>query len=336
MVEKTAVHFKMFRSGDKVLVGLSGGADSVALLHILFSLKNKFSIKVGAVHLNHCLRGQESERDEQFAMDMAEKLDVPFYHGKIDVKKFCKKNKLSLEDAARQVRYDFFEKIAKKNGYSKIAVGHHADDNAELILMNILRGSGPSGLSGILPVRNLKIVRPLIELTRVKILEFLDLKNILYITDSSNNDQTFLRNRVRLSLIPFLKESFNPSIVETLNRTGAIIRSENQWFSDEVTPIFEEVVIKRDEKKIKLSIIALKKVHPAAVRRIIRMAIKAIKGDLKRISQGHVDNIIEQVEKGSHGKNLDLPDRIQAKINYGYLIIVKQDRSLRELGLTKK
>jgi len=174
MVEKTAVHFKMFRSGDKVLVGLSGGADSVALLHILFSLKNKFSIKVGAVHLNHCLRGQESERDEQFAMDMAEKLDVPFYHGKIDVKKFCKKNKLSLEDAARQVRYDFFEKIAKKNGYSKIAVGHHADDNAELILMNILRGSGPSGLSGILPVRNLKIVRPLIELTRVKILEFLD------------------------------------------------------------------------------------------------------------------------------------------------------------------
>jgi len=124
--------------------------------------------------------------------------------------------------------------------------------------------------------------------------------------------------------------------VKTLNRTGAIIRSENQWFSDEVTPIFEEVVIKRDEKKIKLSIIALKKVHPAAVRRIIRMAIKAIKGDLKRISQGHVDNIIEQVEKGSHGKNLDLPDRIQAKINYGYLIIVKQDRSLRELGLTKK
>ena len=333
-VEKTIATFKMFYTNDTVLIGLSGGSDSVALLHILLTLKDKLNIEIGVAHLNHCLRNEESDRDEQFVFEIARKFNLPFYCEKIDVKQFCCNNKLSLEEGARQVRYEFFEKIAHSNNYSKIAVGHHADDNAELILMNMLRGSGMLGLCGIPPVRDLKIVRPLIEIPKLKLLDFLKLKNISYITDSSNNDQKFLRNKVRISLIPFIKENFNPSIEETLNRTGAILREEEQWLDKIITPIFKDAIIKKNDNKIGLLITAFKEAPLAAIRRIIRMAIQNVKGNLKSISQIHVDAVIVMVKKNIHGKSLDLPDRIQAKIHYGNLIIVKQNYSLR--AVTKK
>lgn len=167
-VKQTIRYYGMFQSADSVLVGLSGGPDSVALLHILLEIAPEYSLNIGVAHLNHSLRGESSDRDAEFAGELAKNLNLPYYIGKEDVRNYQIVNKLSLEEAARSVRYAFFKDIAEKNRFSKIALGHHADDNAELTLMYLLRGSGTVGISGIAPVRNfhsIQIVRPLINLT---------------------------------------------------------------------------------------------------------------------------------------------------------------------------
>ena len=195
----------MVQNGDAVLVAVSGGADSVALVYILLELAPQYSFRMAIAHLNHCLREKESDRDEAFVASLAKKLELPFYIGREDVLRYQKRHRLSLEDAARQVRYRFYDSIAAKYGYGKIALGHHADDNAELVLMNLLRGSGPLGLSGIPPVRDNRIVRPLINLRRSEIMDYAAVKKLDYVTDSSNWNLKFHRNKIRARLIPQLK-----------------------------------------------------------------------------------------------------------------------------------
>ena len=156
----------MFSRGDSVLVAVSGGPDSVALVHVIRTLAVEYSLRPAIAHLNHCLRGPDSDRDAEFVIAIARQLGVPIYAERKDVLAFQRSCRLSPEDAARRIRYKFYEEVAAKYGFNKIALGHHSDDNAELVLINLLRGSGPSGLSGIAPVREGKIVRPLIYLRR--------------------------------------------------------------------------------------------------------------------------------------------------------------------------
>ena len=193
-VDRTLRSYRMVQNGDAVLVAVSGGADSVALVYIMLELAPKYSLRMAIAHLNHCLREQESDRDEAFVAALAKQLELPSYIGREDVFRYQKRHHLSLEDAARQVRYRFYDSIAAKYGYGKIALGHHGDDNAELVLMNLLRGSGPLGLSGIAPVRDNRIVRPLINLRRSEIMDYVAVKKLDYVTDSSNLDLKFHRH----------------------------------------------------------------------------------------------------------------------------------------------
>jgi tRNA(Ile)-lysidine synthase len=209
-VDRTLRTHCMLQNADAVLVAVSGGADSVALLHILLELAPKYSLRMAIAHLNHGLRQKESDRDEAFVASLAKQLELPFYVGREDVRGYRQRHRLSIEDAARQVRYRFYNSVAVNYGYGKIALGHHGDDNAELILMNLLRGSGPLGLSGISPVRDGKIVRPLINLRRSEIMDYVAAKNLDYVTDSSNWDLKFRRNKIRTRLIPQLKSGYNP------------------------------------------------------------------------------------------------------------------------------
>ncbi len=326
-VKQTIRYYGMFQSADSVLVGLSGGPDSVALLHILLEIAPEYSLNIGVAHLNHSLRGESSDRDAEFAGELAKNLNLPYYIGKEDVRNYQIVNKLSLEEAARSVRYAFFKDIAEKNRFSKIALGHHADDNAELTLMYLLRGSGTVGISGIAPVRNfhsIQIVRPLINLTRVQIISFLRKKGLRYVCDESNTETKYLRNRIRHYLLPELKASYNPATVEALNRFSSVIRSEEEWIDrDIIEPLFRDCTVSAEKDKIFISYQKIDRLHIAAKRRIIRKAIASVKGNLRRIAYVHTQAVIALLE--SKRGMLDLPDGIRVILNNETLTIYREE-----------
>jgi tRNA(Ile)-lysidine synthase len=331
-VERTIDTHRMIQAGDTVLVGVSGGPDSVTLVHILLALAPKFSFQVAIAHLNHCLRQEESARDEAFVVSLADQLDLPVHVERQDVRRYQKKHHLSLEEAARKVRYVFYERIASKFGYEKIALGHHSDDNAELILMYLLRGSGPLGLSGIPPVRNDKIVRPLIEIKRTEIMDYIALKDLDYVVDSSNRDSQYLRNKIRNRLIPKLKAEYNPKFLDTLNRLAAILDAEEEWIQNLIQTIFEKVIVFEKQGRIGFDISELNQQPIAVRRRLIRMAVLKAKGNLRRLAFAHVEAAVKLARNGPDSGALDLPDRIRISRQNDVLIVSREAQNLRHLA----
>jgi tRNA(Ile)-lysidine synthase len=330
-VDETLCTHRMVQNGDAVLVAVSGGADSVALVYILLELAPKYSLRIAIAHLNHCLRQSESDRDETFVAALAKQLELPFYVGRENVRRYRERHRLSLEEAARQVRYGFYDSIAAQYGYGKIALGHHGDDNAELVLMNLLRGSGPLGLSGISPVRGNKIVRPLINLRRSEIMDYVAAKNLDYVTDSSNWDLKYHRNKIRARLMPELKSEYNPKLIDSLNRLTAIMGAEEEWIEDLIHPMYEKAIVFREKNMLGLSIPELNQQPIAVRRRLIRKAIRWAKGDLRRIAFAHVESICQLALIGPTSGILDLPDRIRIRRDRNVLMISKEDLSLRHL-----
>jgi tRNA(Ile)-lysidine synthase len=322
-VTRTIDQNALVQSGDSILVAVSGGADSVALIHILHALAPILSVRLAIAHLNHGLRLEESERDAQFVASLAHSLKLPLFSDKIDVCAYRERHKLSPEEAARNVRYNFLNQIAEKNDFTRIAVGHHLDDNAELVLMFLLRGSGPLGISGMLPVRDAKIIRPLIDIRRSEILDYLVQKKLQYVSDSTNTDRSILRNRIRHDLIPELASKYNPNIVETLNRLACLTRSEERWIETLVEPIFNSLLIKRDAEAVRLSLTSLAEFPLAARRRVLRKAIREVKGNLRRIAFSHIDALLRLAEKIPAAGSIDLPDGIQARCDHQTLMISK-------------
>jgi tRNA(Ile)-lysidine synthase len=335
-VQQTIADHAMFLLDDHVLVAVSGGPDSVALIHLLHTLSPIFSFSLGIAHLNHSLRRIESEQDAEFVAALAQKLNLPFYMEKQDVRRYQRRHKLSLEEAARQIRYTFLNQVAEANGFNKIALGHHYDDNAELVLMYLLRGSGPLGLSGMPAVRGKKIVRPLINVKRSQIIDYLTEKGLEYVRDTSNADLNYLRNKLRHDLIPHLLSSYNPKIRETLNRTASIIRSEEQWLAALIDPIFKEALMSQETDKICLSRDGFDKIPLAARRRLIRKAILTVKGNLRRITYSHIDATIRLAMTGPAVGFLDLPDRIRIRRDHQALVISKEKENLRTSAKNKR
>ena len=328
-VDRTLRTYHMIQKGDAVLVAVSGGADSVALLYILLELAPKYSLRLAIAHLNHCLREKESDRDQAFVASLAEQLELPFYTGREDVPRYQKQHRLSLEDAARQVRYRFYDSIAAKYGYAKIALGHHGDDNAELVLMNLMRGSGPLGLSGMSPVRGNRIVRPLIKLKRSEIMDYVAVKKLDYVTDSSNWDLKFHRNKIRARLIPLLQSGYNPKLIDSLNRLTAIVGAEEAWIEDLIQPIYEKAIVFKEKNKLGLSIATLNQQPLAVRRRLIRKAISDVKGNLRRMTFDHVESACHLAQIGPIYGLLDLPDRIGIQRDNTVLTISSEDPNLR-------
>jgi len=324
--ETIAVH-RMFSRGDSVLVAVSGGPDSVALVHVLHTLAVEYAFRLAIAHLNHCLRGPESDRDAEFVRVIARQLGVPIYAERKEVLAFQRSCGLSLEEAGRRIRYEFFDAVSTKYGFNKIALGHHGDDNAELVLINLLRGSGPLGLSGIAPVRAGKIVRPLIQLRRLEIINYLTEKKLAYVTDSSNTDPAFIRNKIRHHLIPELQTAYNPRIIETLNRIGEIIGAEDQWLDETSETVFKQFISFRANQKISLTLPDFNQLPKAVKRRVIRKAIRCVKKDLRRITFLHVEAILHLIENGRVTGRLNLPDGVLVERNTVELTIVKRNKA---------
>jgi len=335
-IAKTIFDYNMMDRKDKVLAAVSGGPDSVALILSLLALKEKYTLEIGIAHLNHLLRGEESSRDEAFVKKLADKLALPFHQGQKDVKAHAKKHKLSIEEAGREVRYLFFKQVAENHGYTKIALGHNKDDNAELVLMNLLRGAGPKGLSGIPPIRDGRYIRPLIRVSKIKILAFLKLKKQAYVFDSSNKDMKYLRNNIRYKLIPHIQSEYNPEIIDALDRLSNILKQEEDFWDAETKTQFDHCLIRAKDASIVFSKTLLSDLHPALLNRVLRSAIKKIKKDLKRISLTHVNDIIEFCFNKPSGISLDLPGQIRVYKKNDTIIIKKEDKPLREIGKKEK
>jgi len=332
IVENTLHTYRMVQTGDAILIGVSGGPDSVALVHILLAFAPAYSLRIIIAHLNHCLRQTESDRDQEFVAALAKRLELPIHVEREDVRRYQKHCHLSLEEAAREVRYRFYHAIAARYGYDKIALGHHSDDNAELILMGLLRGSGPVGISGMRPVRDDKIIRPLINLRRSQIMNYLAAKKLDYIEDSSNRDSQFLRNRMRNRLIPALKDEFNPNVIVTLNRLADILHAEQQMIENFIRPIFENAIVFDRPGRLGLGIAELNQQPLAVKRRLIRKAILRVKGNLRRIAFVHIEAVLRLAQKGSRARLLDLPDRIRIRRDNDILLVSKEEQSLRRRG----
>ncbi|MFC1811170.1 tRNA lysidine(34) synthetase TilS [Thermodesulfobacteriota bacterium] len=329
-VEETVTAYSMFELEDSVLIGVSGGPDSVALLHILLVLAPRFSIRLGVAHLNHGLRPKVSDKEAEFVASLASEVNLPCYIEKADVRKYQIEKRISLAEAARRVRYKFYDRVAQRNGFNRIALGHHCDDNAELVLMNLMRGSGPVGLSGIPPVREERIVRPLIRLTRPDIIDFLNNKGLKYVSDESNREVRYLRNRIRHRLIPAIKADYNPSIVKTLNRLASILRSEEEWSEKRIAPVFAKLIVNESDDNLFLSVQRLDGIHVAAQRRLIRKGIARIKGNLRSVTLSHIESIIGLLKNGPAYKSLDLPGRIRVRLEGDILRFSKERTPLRD------
>jgi len=320
-VRQTIATHRMLAMDDSVLIAVSGGPDSVTLVYVLRTLATDYRLRLAIAHLNHGLRGKDADRDAEFAADIARQLDLPFYMEKKDVRQLQKIAHLSLEEAARKMRYGFFDEISARYGYNKIAVGHHGNDNAELVLMNLLRGSGPLGLSGIAPVRDGKIVRPLIHLKRSEIDDYIAERKLAFVTDTSNSDLSFRRNRIRHHLIPELEKAYNPAIIETLNRLATIMRAEDLWFEDILSKDFNNCIAVKGLDTVSIVLDRFEGLAAAVRRRILRRAIRSVKKDLRRITLAQIDAVLTLVDKSPKMGCLDLPDGIRVVLKAAELTI---------------
>lgn len=245
----------LISAGDKVLIALSGGPDSVLALYLFHKFSQRFKISIEAVHIHHQLRGAEADLDEALCKELCSKLKIDFHTVKINVKSFAKTNKLSIEEAARFLRYGEFRSIAEKSNCNKILTAHNMNDNTETVLLNLFKGTGLAGISGI-PIKRQNIIRPLLSITKSEILEYLHENKISYRIDRTNFSNDFKRNFIRNKIVPAIKEGINPSLDETIQHSSEIFRTSNKLVFSYIEKIFKDFVSFQNNKlEIDLDII---------------------------------------------------------------------------------
>lgn len=296
-IQNTAFQRQLWQKGSKIVLGVSGGPDSVCMLDIFAKLTPKYDLELIIAHINYGLRGKDSDKDEKFVRELAGKYGLKIsilqepnpWNSKSSA---LGKRKPPSENELRNVRYNFFEKVRKENNFDSIAVAHNADDQVETFLMRVIRGSGLAGLSA-MKYKNNFIIRPLLGISREKILEYLKTHKLKYRTDKTNKESLFFRNKIRNKLIPYLEKKFNPQIKKT------IFSSINSIAED--ADLLEKIASEFCAKKKELRVSEVLPLHPALQRRIILKTICKVKKDLKDIDAAHVGEILK-VLKSTKGK----------------------------------
>jgi len=315
-VKKIIERYNMFSPGDRVLVGVSGGPDSVCLLHILNRCRKDMALSLHVVHINHGIRKRESKREEKFVSHLAGRMSLPITVKSLDVPSYARKKRLTIEEAARDMRYSAFERLAGKLNVKKIALGHTASDQVETVLMHLLRGSGPQGLSGIPPLRKLgstAIVRPLIEVNREEILSYLKKNNLTFCLDSSNRKTEYFRNKIRLKLLPLLRKNYNKNIEGALLRLSEILKEENAYWERVVERVLGRVVSWESEK-ILIDFRRFLRYNVVVQRRVLHRLFEGI------VSLNQIEAIRSLAQKSSQGKRIYLGKRFSVRKEDDFLI----------------
>jgi tRNA(Ile)-lysidine synthase len=318
----------LVRSREKLVVAVSGGPDSVCLLHILAGLRQELGIELHVAHLNHRLRGKDSDDDADYVAGLARRLKLPATVESKDVKGYRKKKRISLEEAAREVRYDFLANVASSSGASRVAVGHTADDHIETILMHLLRGSGTGGLRGLRPTAafgDLIIIRPLLELSRRDTTAYCRQHRLRPRRDVSNESLELFRNRIRHDLLPELRR-YNPQIAEALLRTAAIAADDLEYIESQAARLWNAIA-RREKGAVIIDRQGLTAMPAALQRQLLRRAIGAVRGSLKDIEAGHIEAILKALGKPA-GKVIGLPDGLNFTIESDRYVLARDSLAL--------
>ncbi|MDY0162598.1 tRNA lysidine(34) synthetase TilS [Desulfobotulus sp.] len=318
-------HHGIAHTQDRILVAVSGGADSMALLHGLSDLQARHGASLAVAHLNHGLR-PEADEEESFVAEQADRLGLAFHRHRAFLDRDFRK--YGIEEAGRMARYAFFETLCARFGYTRIATAHHADDRVEQILMNLIRGCGPDGLQGIPASRGKQILRPLMGLHRSHILAYLLGKGLTWKEDASNQDTRFLRNRIRHILLPLLEREFNPAIKKTLLRTGDIAEKENLWLSSLVRETFASLLIYEAPGTRHLDAPGLSGFPPGLQARVLRHAIQELTGNTQAITQTHIEAITTLLNQ-KESRQCHLPGKLLVRLSAGILEILRSPHALR-------
>ena len=306
--------YNLINENDKILIGVSGGPDSICILHILNLLKEKLNFEMYVAHINHMIR-EEADSETEYVKEFCQKLGTECFIKKIDVQKFADRQKMGTEEMGRIIRYDFFDEVAKKVSANKIVTAHNSNDNAETVLLNILRGSGLSGLKGIEPNRENKYIRPLIETTREDIEEYCEINNLKPKIDKSNLESIYKRNKVRNDLIPYVKKEFNPNILKTINRLSEVAREENEYMEKVAKIKFEECYVgvaplgdptfgETVQNEIILDLKKFNNLELVIKRRVILYTINKVVGNTMGIEKVNIDEIVKLCENNIGNKYL--------------------------------
>lgn len=324
---------------DHIVIGVSGGPDSLCLLDVLDTLRPTLGLTLTIAHLNHQLRGADSEADEAFVRRLADQRQLPIFVETAPVATQAAQHKQSLEEAARQIRYAFLWRVAQRVNANKVAVGHNADDQTETVLMHFLRGTGLAGLRGMLPLIEItdlrlhpadvpasaslavpQLIRPLLETWRSEIEAYCQARQLEPRQDFSNQDTTFFRNRLRYELIPLL-ETYNPNIRQTLQRTAKVVTAEAELLQEQLAQAWQAVVRSESPERIELDLPAWRELPLALKRSTLRRAVQTLRRSLRDISFEHIEAALAIVEQGGVGAKASLPQGLMLTLNYHTFVI---------------
>ena len=326
MIEKqilnTIKKYNLIEKNDKIICGISGGPDSICMLDVLRKIKQELDFEIIVCHVNHMIR-EESTDDEKYVENYCKKNQIKYYVKRIDVKKYANNKKQGTEEAGRNVRYEFFEEILNKEKANKIAIAHNKNDKIETIIMNVIRGSGISGLRGIEPKRNNKYIRPLIETKRQDIEKYCEENNLEPRIDKTNFINDCTRNKIRNIAIPYIIKEFNPNIIETIDRLSIVISEEDDYLNNEMMDIYNKIKIKEEKGYIVLNLKEFNKKDKVIKKRLILYTINKTIGNVQNIDKINIDDIIKLCENNIGNKYLTPNKNIKILVNKNQIFFEK-------------
>lgn len=317
----TIKKYNLINQNEKIVCGVSGGPDSICMLDILRRIKDekKLQFEIIVCHVNHCIR-EEASIDEKYVQNYCKKMGIKCYVKRIDVKKYANNKKQGTEEAGRYIRYEFFEEILKKEQAQKIAIAHNKNDKIETIIMNALRGSGISGLKGIEPIRENKYIRPLIEIERVDIESYCEEQNLMPRIDKTNFINDCTRNKIRNIVLPYIKEEFNPNIIQTIDRLSEVIDEEDRFLKNITEDVYCKIKIIEKNGYIVLNLKEFNTQDEVIKKRLILYTINKAVGNVQNIEKVNLDDIIKLCSNNIGNKYLTPNKNIKIMVNKGKII----------------
>lgn len=325
LILKTINKYELIKSGDKLVLAVSGGPDSIFMFDVLNKIKKRIDYEFVVCHVNHMIR-KEANDDEKFVKDICEKNNIQCFVKRIDVKKYANNNKIGTEEAGRIIRYDFFEEILNKTGSNKIAIAHNKNDKVETIIMNLLRGTGTQGLRGIEPVRDNKYIRPIIEIERKDIERYCKDNNLDPRIDKTNFENIYTRNKIRNIILPYIEKEFNPNIIESLSRLSEIATEEDDYLRKVTENKFSQMLIEQNNHKIVLDLKKFNEQDTIIKKRIVIFTVSRLMGSSSGIEKVHIEDIIKLCENNIGNKFLTPNKNIKFLVNKGKIYIQLQKK----------